>query len=127
MGESWPGLTPQGIAAEHVAAFGAALVRNSAATDDTGILESIGITVELVPGSSRLRKLIEPEDLLSIGALLRPSDPTVSFSEIIASLPGSRIRVGWGDDAHPVGTSGVLRLGGRARHRCLCGGLRGRR
>ena len=106
--------TPQGIAAEHVAAFGAALVRNSAATDDTGILESIGITVELVPGSSRLRKLTEPEDLLSIGALLRPSDPTVSFSEIIASLPGSRIRVGWGDDAHPVGTSGVLRLGGRA-------------
>lgn len=106
--------TPQGIAAEHVAAFGAALVRNPAATDDTGILESIGITVELVPGSSRLRKLTEPEDLLSIGALLRPSDPTVSFSEIIASLPGSRIRIGWGDDAHPVGTSGVLRLGGRA-------------
>ena len=106
--------TPQGISAEHVAAFGAALVRNSAATDDTGILESIGITVELVPGSSRLRKLTEPEDLLSIGALLRPSDPTVSFSEIIASLPGSRIRVGWGDDAHPVGDSGVLYLGGRA-------------
>lgn len=110
--------TPQGIAAGHLSSFAAALAGNSSATDDTGILESIGIPVELVPGSARLRKLTEPEDLLSVGALLRPSDPTVSFSEIIASLPGSRIRVGWGDDAHPVGTSGLLHLGGRAFPEC---------
>jgi len=58
--------------------------------------------------------LTEPDDILSVGAMLRPSDPTVSFSEILSSLPGSRIRVGWGDDAHPVGTTGTLHLGGRA-------------
>ena len=106
--------TPQGIVARHIPAFTAALVGDPTATDDTSVLESIGVAVELVQGSARLRKLTEPEDLLSVGAMLRPSDPTVSFSEILASLPGSRIRVGWGDDAHPVGTSGTLHLGGRA-------------
>ena len=105
--------TPQGIAAQHVAAFAAALASETAATDDTSVLESIGVAVELVQGSARLRKLTEPDDILSVGAMLRPSDPTVSFSEILSSLPGSRIRVGWGDDAHPVGTSGTLHLGGR--------------
>lgn len=105
--------TPQGIAAQHVSAFATALASDSAATDDTSILESIGVPVELVQGSSRLRKLTEPDDLLSVGAMLRPSDPTVSFSEILAALPGSRIRVGWGDDAHLVGKSGTLQLGGR--------------
>lgn len=105
--------TPQGIATQHVAAFSAALASNTAATDDTNIIESIGIAVELVQGSARLRKLTEPDDILSVGAMLRPSDPTVSFSEILSSLPGSRIRVGWGDDAHPVGTTGTLHLGGR--------------
>jgi 2-C-methyl-D-erythritol 4-phosphate cytidylyltransferase/2-C-methyl-D-erythritol 2,4-cyclodiphosphate synthase len=105
--------TPQGIAARHVPAFTAALAGAAAATDDTSVLESIGVAVELVQGSARLRKLTEPDDLLSLGAMLRPSDPTVSFSEILASLPGSRIRVGWGDDAHPVGESGTLHLGGR--------------
>ena len=106
--------TPQGIAAQHVAAFADALARDPSATDDTSVLESIGVAVELVPGSARLRKLTEPDDILSVGAMLRPSDPTVSFSEILSSLPGSRIRVGWGDDAHPVGAAGTLRLGGRA-------------
>ena len=106
--------TPQGIAARHVAAFRAALERAPEATDDTTVLERLGIAVDLVPGSARLRKLTEPDDLLSVGALLKPSDPTVSFSEILAALPGSRVRVGWGDDAHPVGESGTLRLGGRA-------------
>lgn len=105
--------TPQGIAARHLARFAAALASDPAATDDSSILESIGVAVELVQGSARLRKLTEPDDLLSVGALLRPSDPTVSFSEILSALPGSRIRVGWGDDAHPVGTSGMLQLGGR--------------
>jgi 2-C-methyl-D-erythritol 4-phosphate cytidylyltransferase/2-C-methyl-D-erythritol 2,4-cyclodiphosphate synthase len=105
--------TPQGIAARHVPAFAAALAGAAAATDDTSVLESIGVAVELVQGSARLRKLTEPDDLLSLGAMLRPSDPTVSFSEILASLPGSRIRVGWGDDAHPVGETGTLHLGGR--------------
>ena len=105
--------TPQGIAARHVPAFTAALAGAAAATDDTSVLESIGVAVELVQGSARLRKLTEPDDLLSLGAMLRPSDPTVSFSEILASLPGSRIRVGWGDDAHPVGETGTLHLGGR--------------
>jgi len=105
--------TPQGIAAQHVPAFASALASAPAATDDTSVLESIGVAVELVQGSTRLRKLTEPDDLLSVGAMLRPSDPTVSFSEILASLPGSRIRVGWGDDAHPVGESGTLYLGGR--------------
>ena len=106
--------TPQGIAARHVAAFRVALERAPEATDDTTVLERLGIVVELVPGSARLRKLTEPDDLLSVGALLKPSDPTVSFSEILTALPGSRVRVGWGDDAHPVGESGTLRLGGRA-------------
>ena len=106
--------TPQGIAAQHVAAFAAAIASDTAATDDTSVLESIGVAVELVQGTARLRKLTEPDDILSVGAMLRPSDPTVSFSEILSSLPGSRIRVGWGDDAHPVGTSGTLHLGGRA-------------
>jgi 2-C-methyl-D-erythritol 4-phosphate cytidylyltransferase/2-C-methyl-D-erythritol 2,4-cyclodiphosphate synthase len=105
--------TPQGIAARHVPAFTAALAGAAAATDDTSVLESIRVAVELVQGSARLRKLTEPDDLLSLGAMLRPSDPTVSFSEILASLPGSRIRVGWGDDAHPVGETGTLHLGGR--------------
>lgn len=106
--------TPQGIAAQHVPAFSTALASDTAATDDTSVLESIGVAVELVQGSARLRKLTEPDDILSVGAMLRPSDPTVSFSEILSSLPGSRIRIGWGDDAHPVGTTGTLHLGGRA-------------
>ena len=106
--------TPQGIAARHVSMFRVALERAPEATDDTTVLERLGIVVELVPGSARLRKLTEPDDLLSVGALLKPSDPTVSFSEILTALPGSRVRVGWGDDAHPVGESGTLRLGGRA-------------
>jgi 2-C-methyl-D-erythritol 4-phosphate cytidylyltransferase len=49
--------TPQGIAAHHVAAFSAALASDTAATDDTSVLESIGVAVELVQGSARLRKL----------------------------------------------------------------------
>jgi 2-C-methyl-D-erythritol 4-phosphate cytidylyltransferase/2-C-methyl-D-erythritol 2,4-cyclodiphosphate synthase len=106
--------TPQGIATRHIAAFTSAVAHQAAATDDSSILESIGVSVELVKGSARLRKLTEPDDLLSLGALLRPSDPTVPFSEIISALPGSRIRIGWGDDAHPVGVSGTLHLGGRA-------------
>jgi len=102
--------TPQGIARRHVAAFLTALLeRGNTASDDASILESCDIPVALVDGAERLRKLTTPADAAILAALIATPPPPE-----LAGLQAGAVRIGWGDDAHPVGASGELVLGGRA-------------
>lgn len=110
--------TPQGIAARHVDRVAERLASHGAtATDELAVAEAIGIPVELVDGAERLRKITVPDDIRVLDALLAPVAPE------LAGLVAADVRVGWGDDAHPVGTEGALRLGGLAfpEHPALVG------
>ena len=99
--------TPQGIAARHLAAFMERLdLGGAAASDDASIAEVIGIPVALVEGAERLRKITVAEDVRILNALLLPAAPE------LAGLEAEAVRIGWGEDAHPAGTAGELRLGG---------------
>jgi 2-C-methyl-D-erythritol 4-phosphate cytidylyltransferase/2-C-methyl-D-erythritol 2,4-cyclodiphosphate synthase len=114
--------TPQVFAGAHLDAMIAAL-RGAASdlnspTDEVGYLEQLGVPVHLIDGDIRLRKLTEPSDLTLLEALLAPERSTQSIglgavAEALRSTPTlNALRIGWGDDVHPVGTSGELRLGG---------------
>ena len=65
-----------------------------------------------------LRKLTEPTDLAIVEALLqtdgtrRPTSLDALAETLRASRPFGAVRIGWGDDVHPVGREGELRLGG---------------
>lgn len=114
--------TPQCFAGQHldrmISEIGTLLAGDSLPTDETSVLERIGVTVHLVDGDARLRKLTDSSDLPVMEALLSSGDSSVGgrLTEIANAL-GTRaslasLRVGFGDDVHPVGTSGELRLGG---------------
>ncbi len=116
--------TPQVFAGAHLTAITAALhsgaANPAAPTDEVGYLQQLGITVHLVDGDARLRKLTEPSDLALIEALLlsdaaRRLGSLGAVAEALRSIPSlGALRIGWGDDAHPVGASGELLLGGLA-------------
>ena len=120
--------TPQVFAGAHLVAMINALrgdAANSAATpaaltDEVGYLQQLGIPVHLVEGDARLRKLTEHTDLALIETLLlsgagRQLGSLRAVTEALRSIPSlGALRIGWGDDAHPVGTSGELLLGGLA-------------
>ena len=118
--------TPQGVAARHLDAFVARLLEEGAdATDDASVLESLGVPVALVPGSERLRKITTPADTVALEALLAPASPAAShLAAVLRGVdgPGS-LRIGWGEDAHPISEAGTLVLGGRAfqGHSALAG------
>jgi 2-C-methyl-D-erythritol 4-phosphate cytidylyltransferase/2-C-methyl-D-erythritol 2,4-cyclodiphosphate synthase len=114
--------TPQCFAGQHldrmISEIGTLLASKSPPTDETSVLERIGVTVHLVDGDARLRKLTDSSDLPVMEALLSSGASSVGgrLAEIANAL-GARaslasLRVGFGDDVHPVGTSGELRLGG---------------
>ncbi len=116
--------TPQCFAGQHLAAMIGALNAGAATptspTDEVGYLEGLGVTIHLVDGDARLRKLTEPSDLPLIESLLAPG-PTAQpagLTAVAAALSAtanlSSLRIGWGDDVHPVGEAGELRLGGLA-------------
>ena len=116
--------TPQVFAGAHLTAMIEAL-RSGAAdsvapTDEVGYLQQLGVTVHLIEGDARLRKLTEPTDLAAIEMLLlsdasRQLGSLAAVADSLRSIPVlGALRIGWGDDAHPVGTSGELRLGGLA-------------
>ena len=116
--------TPQVFAGAYLTAITAALhsgaANPAAPTDEVGYLQQLGITVHLVDGDARLRKLTEPSDLALIEALLlsdaaRRLGSLGAVAEALRSIPSlGALRIGWGDDAHPVGASGELLLGGLA-------------
>jgi len=88
------------------------------ATDETSILERLGVPVHLIDGDARLRKLTDPSDLSVIETLLEPrasssGNRLAEIASVLRERAGlSALRAGFGDDVHPVGTSGELRLGG---------------
>jgi 2-C-methyl-D-erythritol 4-phosphate cytidylyltransferase/2-C-methyl-D-erythritol 2,4-cyclodiphosphate synthase len=94
------------------------LASRSQPTDETSVLELIGVPVHLVDGDARLHKLTEASDLPVLEALLSSStQQTGARLEEIANALGAHanltsLRIGFGDDVHPVGSSGELRLGG---------------
>ena len=114
--------TPQCFAGQHlerlISEVSTILKSASLPTDETSVLERIGVTVHLVDGDARLRKLTDSSDLPVIEALLSSGASSVeSRLTEIANALGARaslasLRIGFGDDVHPVGISGELRLGG---------------
>jgi len=118
--------TPQVFAGAHLTGMIDALrggaadsgANSAAPTDEVGYLQQLGITVHLVDGDARLRKLTEPSDVALIETLLlsdaaRRLGSLGAVAEALRSIPVlGALRIGWGDDAHPVGTSGDLLLGG---------------
>ena len=112
--------TPQGVASRHVAMLSDALrVAGEDSTDEASLLEGLGIPVRLVDGDPRLRKITIPTDVMLLSALAG-AEPDEGPSAAVRALgarikaAGSNIRVGWGDDAHPVGSAGTLVLGGES-------------
>ena len=110
--------TPQGVAARHLAALSEALrTALEESTDEASLLEGLGIEVRLVDGDARLRKITIPSDVELLSALAgeaveRGSSAAARALEARIRAAGSNLRVGWGDDVHPIGSAGTLVLGG---------------
>jgi len=118
--------TPQCFAGQYLAAMidalNAGAATSTSPTDEVGYLEGLGVTTHLVDGDARLRKLTEPSDLPLIESLLesllapgptaQPAGLTAVAAALSATANLSSLRIGWGDDVHPVGAAGELRLGG---------------
>ncbi len=110
--------TPQGVAARHLAALSEALrTASEESTDEASLLEGLGVEVRLVDGDPRLRKITIPSDIALLSALASAQQehaPSAAARALEARITaaGSSLRVGWGDDAHPVGSAGTLILGG---------------
>lgn len=114
--------TPQCFAGQHldrmISEIATLLASGRLPTDETSVLERIGVTVRLVDGDARLRKLTDSSDLPVVEALLSSGARSVErgLSAIANALAAranlASLRLGFGDDVHPVGTSGALRLGG---------------
>lgn len=120
--------TPQVFAGAHLTTMIDALrgsaahsgADSSAPTDEVGCLQQLGTPVHLVDGDARLHKLTKPSDVVLIETLLL-TDPARrlgslgAVADALRTIPSlGALRIGWGDDAHPVGTSGELLLGGLA-------------
>ena len=67
--------TPQGFAAGPLRAAHAAAAPGTAATDDAGLLESLGHPVRVVPGHQHAFKVTRPVDLVLARALLAEGAP----------------------------------------------------
>jgi len=85
--------TPQGFRAELLRrAHETALQKNLRATDDSALVEALGETVYLTPGSERNLKLTTPQDLILAESLLSKSAPADPCP----------FRVGSGYDVHKL-------------------------
>lgn len=114
--------TPQCFSGAHldrmIGEMGTLLAEGETPTDETSVLNRIGVPVHLVDGDPRLRKLTDPSDLPLIEALLASDTNSVQGRlASIAAILGkdenlARLRLAVGDDVHPVGATGELRLGG---------------
>ena len=114
--------TPQCFAGEHldrmISEMRARLDAQDVPTDETSVLDRIGVPVHLTDGDPRLRKLTDPSDLPVIETLFASHASSVgSRLAVVAKALGERaslssLRAGFGDDVHPVGSAGELRLGG---------------
>jgi 2-C-methyl-D-erythritol 4-phosphate cytidylyltransferase/2-C-methyl-D-erythritol 2,4-cyclodiphosphate synthase len=114
--------TPQCFAGQHldrmISEMRARLEGADVPTDETSVLERIGVPVHLTDGDPRLRKLTDPSDLPVIETLLASHASSVGGRlAVVAKALGERanlssLRAGFGDDVHPVGSAGELRLGG---------------
>jgi 2-C-methyl-D-erythritol 4-phosphate cytidylyltransferase/2-C-methyl-D-erythritol 2,4-cyclodiphosphate synthase len=98
--------TPQGIRRDVLARAWAIEPPGGPATwtDEAALLEACRIPVHAVPGESTNLKVTLPDDLARVEAAL------VARGDLAAATPV--IRVGLGDDGHPVGPGGSLVLGG---------------
>ncbi|RIJ70153.1 2-C-methyl-D-erythritol 2,4-cyclodiphosphate synthase [Nakamurella silvestris] len=90
--------TPQGFRLDVLRrAHGHAAEAGLPATDDAGLVEAIGETVELITGDARAFKVTTPADLTAAEDLLartRPPEP--------AMHPTAAPRIGTGIDVHPI-------------------------
>ena len=92
----WRAQTPQGFRRDLLAR---ALAEAGEATDELGLLERLGLTATVVPGSADNLKITTPEDLALAETLLNPGRPTT--------------RVGHGYDLHRLVPGRPLWLGCR--------------
>lgn len=111
--------TPQGIAARHLPALlGALREAGVEATDEASLLEALGVEVHLVDGDPLLRKITTASDLAAVEAMAGSLAANPQVAALRARMSAvqagglSALRIGWGDDVHPVGSTGTLMLGG---------------
>lgn len=93
----WQAQTPQG-ARKQILVDAFTLNGNADMTDESSLLEQIGVAVQLVPGTESNIKITNPEDLV--------------LAEKIMRQPPTTIRIGHGFDAHRFETGRKLILGG---------------
>ena len=105
----WQAQTPQ-VAKKTLleqAYASAAAQRDFNATDEAGLIESLGHPVAVVEGSEKNIKITRPEDLVLAEALLMASEAHMkSFGD------SCRCRSGYGYDAHRLAAGRPLILGG---------------
>jgi 2-C-methyl-D-erythritol 4-phosphate cytidylyltransferase/2-C-methyl-D-erythritol 2,4-cyclodiphosphate synthase len=92
----WQAQTPQGFRREILSRALAGGAAPAQVTDDAALLEPLGLTAAVVPGSARNLKITTPEDLALAEALL-------------AAVP---VRIGHGYDLHRLVPGRPLWLGG---------------
>ncbi|MDR3038700.1 MAG: 2-C-methyl-D-erythritol 4-phosphate cytidylyltransferase [Candidatus Adiutrix sp.] len=93
----WQAQTPQGFRRE-ILARALAAGADQAATDDTALLEPLGLTAAVVPGSPRNLKITTPEDL--------------ALAETLLAAVAGPVRTGHGYDLHRLIPGRPLFLGG---------------
>jgi 2-C-methyl-D-erythritol 4-phosphate cytidylyltransferase / 2-C-methyl-D-erythritol 2,4-cyclodiphosphate synthase len=83
---------------------------NRPVTDDAGALAAAGVSVRVVPGDPRNRKVTEPSDLDAVRGMLAASSTPITAPGSSTALPG--VRCGIGFDAHRLVAGREMRIGG---------------
>lgn len=106
----WSIQTPQGFTANILRqAYEQAAQDDYLGTDDASLVERIGASVKIVPGSYENIKVTTPEDLIIAEALMKRKDSSCYNKECEAK---SMVRFGMGYDVHKLVEGRKLILGG---------------
>ena len=84
---------------------------NRPVTDDVGALAAAGVSVRVVPGDPRNRKVTEPSDLDALRGMLAAASTPIAAPGSAAELPPG-VRCGIGFDAHRLVPGREMRIGG---------------